>query len=169
MSTPDAVRAGSPGDAVLPISGPTGSLWMMILRGCLTVTGALALLAFLLGLVAVDLRAALSYVASFSLVATFFSISLLVGHYGGRRNPTRAMTLFALTYLVKVVGFGALLIVVGTPDWLDRTWFLVGGLATVVLWQIVELYLFSKSRHLLYDDPETVDRTSGKERDHEAQ
>lgn len=168
MSTPDAAPAGSPGIRMLSSSGPTGSLWLNILRGCLAGTGGVALLAFLTGLVAVDLRAGLSYMGSFALVAVFFAISLLVGHFARRGHPTRAMTLFALTYLVKVLLFGGLLILVGTPAGLDRHWFFAGGLITVVLWQIIELYLFSKSRHLLYDEPGTADRIGGKEGDHEA-
>lgn len=167
MSTSDSAAAGSPAHGNLSTATSTGSLWLRILRGCLAITGGLALVALLAGWLLAGFQSGASYLFSFGLVAVFFSISLLVGHFAGRHNPTRAMTLFALTYLVKVIGFGALLVVVGTPEWIDRFWFLAGGLVTVVVWQIVELYLFSTSRHLLYDEPGT-DRTSGKERDHEA-
>ncbi len=35
----------------------------------------------------------------------FFGISLLVGHFVGRNNPSGAIGIFVATYFIKVVGF----------------------------------------------------------------
>jgi len=64
---------------------------------------------------------------------------------------------FIATYIIKVVGFGAALFVIGTPDWLERTWFFIAAVAAVVVWQAAEVFAFSRTRHQLYADPEPED------------
>ncbi|MDP9997028.1 MULTISPECIES: hypothetical protein [Pseudarthrobacter] len=88
------------------------------------------------------------------LVMAFFAISLLVGHFMGRNNPSGAIGMFVATYFVKVVGFGVVLFVIGAPAWLHGRWFLIGAVATVVFWQAAEIYGFSKARLQIYNDPE---------------
>jgi ATP synthase protein I len=90
------------------------------------------------------------------LVMAFFAISLLVGHFVGRNNPSGAIGVFVVTYFVKVVGFAVVLFVVGTPEWLHDRWFLIGAVACVVFWQAAEIYGFSKARFRIYNDPEPV-------------
>ena len=62
--------------------------------------------------------------------------------------------MFVATYFVKVVGFAVVLFLIGAPAWLHGRWFLIGAVATVVLWQAAELYGFSKARLQIYNDPE---------------
>ena len=91
------------------------------------------------------------------LVMLFFAISLLVGHFVGRNNPSGAIGMFVATYFIKVVGFAAVLFVVGAPQWLHGLWFAAGAVAAVVLWQAAEIYGFSKARLQIYNDPQTKD------------
>jgi ATP synthase protein I len=83
----------------------------------------------------------------------FFGISLLIGHYVGRSNPSGAIGAFLAAYVVKVVGFGAIVFILGAPAWLDRMWFFVAAVAGVVIWQGAEVFAFSRIRHQLYADP----------------
>jgi len=46
----------------------------------------------------------------------------------------------------------AILFFLGTPGWLDRTWFFAGALATVIAWQVAEVVAFSRLRTPLYND-----------------
>jgi len=96
--------------------------------------------------------AALGAVLGAALVVVFFAISLLVGHFVGRRNPSGAIGAFIATYVLKVVGFGAALFLIGTPDWLDTTWFFVAAVVAVVAWQAAEVFAFSRVRYQIYDD-----------------
>ena len=63
----------------------------------------------------------------------FFAISLLVGHFVGRNHPSGAIGLFVATYFIKVVGFAVVLFAIGSPEWLNGRWFLIGAVVTVVL------------------------------------
>jgi ATP synthase protein I len=93
------------------------------------------------------------------LVMVFFAISLLIGHFVGRSNPSGAIGLFVATYVVKVVGFAVVLFVLGEPAWLHERWFLIGAVVSVVFWQAAEIYGFSKARLQIYNDPESTPRT----------
>lgn len=149
MSTPEAVRAG-----VLRIagSGPTESLWLRILFRCLVGTGAVLLIAVVAALAVGGGSAAASAVFGYGVVALFFGVSLLIGHFVGRSNPSGALGIFMVTYAVKVVGFAVVLFVVGVPEWLDRTWFFGAAVGAVVLWQIIEVAVFATARHQLFND-----------------
>jgi ATP synthase protein I len=98
---------------------------------------------------------AVSTVLGGLLVMLFFGISLLVGHFVGRSNPSGAIGVFVATYFIKVVGFAVVLFLIGAPEWLHSRWFLIGAVAAVVLWQVAEIYGFSKARLQIYNDPKT--------------
>lgn len=134
-------------------SGPTRSLWLNLLkRSSIAATAGLALCAIPAAL----LNGASGAVSSFLgglLVMLFFGISLLVGHFVGRRNPSGAIGVFVATYFIKVVGFAVVLFVVGAPAWLHGRWFVIGAVVAVVLWQAAEIHGFSKARLQIYNDP----------------
>ncbi|NJC22820.1 ATP synthase protein I [Arthrobacter pigmenti] len=148
MNTPDASRAGV---SAVSASEATQSLWLRILVRCLISTAvplvAVAGTAFFI----VGPSAGMSSVFGWLLVALFFGVSLLIGHFAGRSNPSGALGLFAVTYAIKVVGFAAVLFFVGAPSWLERSWFFGAAVGTVVVWQIVEIAVFAGARHQLYD------------------
>lgn len=133
-------------------SGPTASPWLGILARSAACSGGIALLLAAVAALATSPAAGASVVFGAVLVIAFFGISLLIGHYTGRSNPSGALGLFAVTYAIKVVGFAAVLFFLGTPGWLDRTWFFTGALATVIAWQVAEVLAFSRVRTPLYDD-----------------
>lgn len=93
------------------------------------------------------------------LVIAFFAISLLIGHLFGGKAPTASLGIFAITYVVKFVGFAAVLILLGTPQWLSKIPFFIGALVAVLVWQTVELLVFSKAKLLAFPAAES-DRDS---------
>lgn len=135
-------------------SGPTKSLWLRLLK----LSAAAAVVGLVLCAVAAMLfdggAAALSSACGGLLVMLFFGISLLVGHFVGRSNPSGAIGAFVATYFIKVVGFAAVLLILGAPAWLQARWFVAGAVVAVVLWQAAEIYGFSKARLQIYNDPE---------------
>ncbi|MEC5191640.1 MULTISPECIES: hypothetical protein [unclassified Arthrobacter] len=143
------------GNGPVVVSGPTRSLWLRLLGICSAVSGGGLLLGALAATLLTGSAAALSWIFGGGLVVAFFAISLAIGHYAGRNNPSGAVGLFVATYFIKVVGFAVVLFAIGTPDWLDRSWFLAGAVVTVVLWQTAEIYGFSTARLQIYNDPET--------------
>ncbi|WP_309082091.1 hypothetical protein [Zhihengliuella sp.] len=133
-------------------AGETPQPWLTLLRACSLASVGLAAALAIAGLLAAGIEAALSAIGAVVLVLVFFGITLLIGHVVGRRNPRAALGAFMFGYLIKVVGFGAAVFLLGTPDWIDRLWFLIGGVAGVVVWQATELIVFSRLRFQLYDD-----------------
>lgn len=134
-------------------SGATPSPWLSILRQCVLVTGIAAVVIAVAALVVAGPAAAGSALGAAAVVIAFFGISLGIGHVVGRKNPSAAFGGFMIGYVVKVVVLGALAFGLGTPVWLDGTWLLIGVVATVVIWQVVELRAFSRLRLQLYNDP----------------
>ncbi|MCU1573644.1 MAG: hypothetical protein JWO93_1726 [Micrococcaceae bacterium] len=151
MTPSDAPRPPRPWIAA---AEPTASPWLRMLLVCLVVTGILVVLLAAAAALVTGWPGAVSALFGAAVVVAFFSLSLLVGHFVGRRNPSGAIGAFMVTYLVKVVGFAALLIFLGAPDWLDRTWFFVTAVAGVLVWQATEVVVFSRTRHQLFSDPE---------------
>jgi ATP synthase protein I len=142
------------GSGPVGVSGPTQSLWLRLLALSSAAAGGGLLLAGAAGFLIDGMPAALSCLFGGVLVMLFFAISLLVGHFAGRNNPSGAIGLFVATYFIKVVGFAVVLFAIGAPAWLNGRWFLGGAVGAVVLWQAAELYGFSKARLQIYDDPE---------------
>ncbi|MEV7604748.1 hypothetical protein AB0N65_04840 [Paenarthrobacter sp. NPDC089322] len=141
------------GKRVVGVSGQSSSLWLRLLA--LSASAALAATAVTC-LVAAFMNGgegALSAVFGAALVMLFFAISLLIGHFVGRNNPSGAVGLFVATYFVKVVGFAVVLFVIGAPEWLHDRWFLIGAVVSVVFWQAAEIYGFGKARLQIYNDP----------------
>jgi ATP synthase protein I len=143
------------GNGSVGVSGPTRSLWLRLLLLSSAAGAGAIVLAGIPAMILDGASGVLSSTFGGLLVMLFFAISLLVGHFMGRNNPSGAIGLFVATYFVKVVGFAVVLFVVGAPTWLHTRWFVIGAVATVVLWQAAEIYGFSKARLQIYNDPET--------------
>jgi ATP synthase protein I len=152
--TSNADPGPSSGNGSAGASGPTQSLWLRLLALSSGAGGAAILLAGVPAVILNGPDGVLSSTLGGLLVMAFFAISLLVGHFVGRNNPSGAIGMFVATYFVKVVGFAVVLFLIGAPAWLHGRWFLIGAVATVVLWQAAELYGFSKARLQIYNDPE---------------
>lgn len=158
MSTSPASGGPAAGSRPLSASGATVSPWLRILIRCLIAGLALLLAVAAAAAAATGVAAALSVLLGGAIVMVFFGISLLIGHLVGRTNPSGAIGMFAVTYLIKVVGFAVALFTLGMPAWLDKVWFGAAAIVVVVVWQGVEVFVFSRSRHQLYND-EPEDRS----------
>lgn len=143
------------GNGNVGASGHTPSLWLHLLKLSSVASAAGLLLCAVLAVLLDGGSGALSSTFGGVLVMLFFGISLLVGHFVGRTNPSGAIGMFVATYFVKVVGFAVVLFVVGAPQWLHGRWFVAGAVTAVVLWQAAEIYGFSKARLQIYNDPDT--------------
>ena len=143
------------GNGPVGVSGPTRSLWLRLLVLSSLVAAAGLVLCSVVAVFLDGVSGALSAVLGGLLVMLFFGISLLVGHFVGRSNPSGAIGVFVATYFIKVVGFAVVLFLIGAPEWLHSRWFLTGAVAAVLLWQAAEIYGFSKARLQIYNDPET--------------
>src|SRR5919107_979574 len=153
--TSNAESGPASGNGNVGASGPTPSLWLNLLKRSSIAAGAGLSLCAVPAAVLEGGTGALSSTSGGLLVMLFFGISLLVGHFVGRSNPSGAIGVFVATYFIKVVGFAAVLFVVGAPAWLHGRWFVAGAVTAVVLWQAAEIYGFSKARLQIYNDPET--------------
>ncbi|MFJ3956520.1 hypothetical protein [Arthrobacter sp. NPDC090010] len=130
----------------------TESLWLRLLALSSAVAGVGLLLTSVVAWLLNGGLGALSAFCGGLLVMVFFGISLLAGHLIGRRNPSGAVGLMAGLYFVKVIVFGVLFLVLGPPSWLLGRWFVTAAVVTVILWQVAELYGFSKARLLIFNE-----------------
>ena len=156
---PNAESGPSTGNGSVGVSGPTPSLWLKLLKVSSLAAAAGLIVTAVPALLMDGAPGAVSTILGGLLVMVFFGISLLVGHYVGRNNPSGAIGLFVATYFVKVVGFAVVLFAIGRPEWLHSRWFVIGALVAVVLWQVAELYGFSKARLQTFNDPTSTERT----------
>jgi len=135
------------------VSGATTNLWLRLLYFSVVAALAATAVTCVIAALVADGQSALSAALGAMLVMLFFGISLLIGHFVGRNNPSGAIGLFVATYFIKVIGFAVVLFVLGKPDWLHGRWFLIGAVVSVVFWQAAEIYAFSKARLQIYNDP----------------
>ncbi|MCX6497591.1 MAG: hypothetical protein NTU93_02175 [Arthrobacter sp.] len=151
----DAESGHVSGTGSVGASGPTKSLWL----GLLAISSAAAAGALLITAVIAYVFnggfGALSSLFGGAVVMAFFAISLAIGHFVGRNNPSGAIGMFVATYFVKVVGFAVVLFVIGAPAWLHARWFLIGAVVSVVAWQAAEIIGFARARLQIYNDPES--------------
>lgn len=142
--------SGRRGDGLF---GGISSLWLRLLLLSSLASGIAAAVTCVVAAMTDGGQGSLSTAAGALLVMLFFAISLLIGHFVGRGNPSGAIGLFVATYFVKVVGFAVVLFALGRPEWIIGRWFLIGAVVGVVAWQAAELYGFSKARLQIFNDP----------------
>ncbi|WGM19006.1 hypothetical protein QEH68_13265 [Paenarthrobacter sp. OM7] len=135
------------------VSSETSNLWLRLLSLSAAAAVAAVVVTCIIAAFMDGGQGALSVAFGAAVVMLFFSISLLIGHFVGRNNPSGAVGLFVASYFIKVVGFAVVLFVIGAPDWLNDRWFIIGAVVTVVVWQAAEIYGFSKARFQIYNDP----------------
>ncbi|WFR83021.1 hypothetical protein [Arthrobacter sp. Y-9] len=133
-------------------AGDPGSLWLRLLALSSAAAAAGLLVTAVIAAVLNGGLGALSVLCGGALVIVFFGISLLAGHFVGRNNPSGAVGLMAALYFVKVVVFGVVFLVFRAPAWLHGRWFVTAAVVTVILWQIAELYGFSRARLLIFNE-----------------
>lgn len=129
------------------------SLWLRLLILSTTAAGLALIATAVVAAILNGGQGALSVAFGGALVMVFFAISLLIGHFVGRNNPSGAVGLFVATYFIKVIGFAVVLFVLGAPEWLHGRWFMIAAVVTVIVWQAAEIRGFSKARLQIYNDP----------------
>ncbi len=139
----------------LAVSGPTASPSWNILKKCSAVDGIAVVIMVVLAFIFTNVDGVLSVLFGSVLVMAFFGLSLLVGHLFSKKMPEAVMGIFVMTYFFKVIGFGAVLFALGTPNWLNKPWFAGAAVVCVLLWQGTEVVVFSKQRFLFFNDPAT--------------
>lgn len=135
------------------VSEASATPWLNILKMCLLVSAAAVVVLAVLALIITGWPGVGSVALGALVVVAFFGLSLLVGHIYGKKNPSGAIGVFMITYLVKVVGFAVILFTLGAPSWLNGPWFATAGVVVVLLWQATEVVTFSRQRLQLYNDP----------------
>ena len=135
------------------VSGPSATPWLNILKKCLLVAAAATAALAVAALIVTGWLGAGSVAFGSVVVVAFFGLSLLVGHLFSKRMPKAVMGIFMMTYIVKVLGFGAVLLALGTPTWLNKPWFAGAAVVSVLLWQATEVITFSRQRLQLFNDP----------------
>lgn len=134
--------------------------WLGIaLKSGLVTLGA-GLVVTVIGTITSGTSGFVSSLAAMLVVVLFFGISLAVAAYVGHKAPKAIMGAFLVTYIVKVIGFGALLLIPRDPAWFSRLWITVSAVTCVLVWQAVEVYLFSKLRLQIFDDAPQQGRPS---------
>lgn len=143
--------------AVVPTaSEPQENPWFGIALRCVSYTAAVGVLVCLVGAVLAGVPGLVSSLTAMIVVVVFFAISLLVAAYMGHRAPKAIMGAFMLTYVVKVIGFGALLLIPHDPSWFSRLWMTIGAVVSVIVWQVIEVLLFSRMRLQIFDEEATA-------------
>lgn len=146
------VTHGPEGRSGVGRSGRGTTPWLSLAGKCAVAAGAAGAILALAGLIASGPAAAGSVLFAAVIVIAFFALSLIAGHFAGRNNPSGAIGVFAVVYVLKIVGFAALLLWLGKPAWIVGPWFGASGIVTVVVWQAVEVFAFSRLRLLIFED-----------------
>jgi ATP synthase protein I len=139
-------------DARVDVATSQDNPWLGVALRSGLVTVGVGLVGSVIGAVTSSVPGLVSSLAAMTVVVVFFGISLVVAAYVGHKAPKAIMGTFMLTYVVKVIGFGALLLIPHDPSWFSRTWMTVSAVACVLAWQIVEVYLFSKLRLQIFSE-----------------
>lgn len=149
------VTHGPQGSSGVGGSGRARTPWLSLAWKCSAAAGAVGLLLAGAALIVSGPGAAGSVLFAAAIVVAFFALSLVAGHFAGRNNPSGAIGVFAVVYVLKIVGFAALLLWLGKPAWIVGPWFGAAGIVTVVVWQAVEVFAFSRLRLQIFDDAPT--------------
>lgn len=123
-----------------------------ILRGAAiptAVAGAIAIvLAFALG----GGHGALGAVVGAALVGAFFTVGMVAMSYAARVSAAAMMPVALITYLVKIVTLGALLVAFGDTQAFSVEAFAWTVIACTLVWIAAQVRAFSRQK-MLYVDP----------------
>lgn len=142
------------GPGFVTASLATRSPWLKILRFAVLVTAAALVVMAIIAVITSGGTGLVSALIGWAVVALFFGVSLLVGHFAGKDQSSGAIGVFLATYVIKVLGFGAVLAFFAIPSWMSPPWFLISAVVTVLLWQASEVLAFSRTRMQIFPDPE---------------
>lgn len=106
---------------------------------------ALVLASFIAALVH-GAAAAASAAAGGGLVVVLSFLSLALIDWADRHRPRLAIPLFMIGFAVKVAALALVMPFLRPGDWLQPAWALGAGITVLLLWQVVEVWTFTKMR-----------------------
>ena len=116
-------------------------------------TSLAALASILVGYLAKGVAGAIGAAIAGAIVVVFFSIGQLILSAVIRKNPTMAMSVAMLMYLIKIGVLFVLLLVFKNTSAFDTKVFALTVLACTLVWTATEVWVFSTTK-VLYVDPE---------------
>lgn len=123
-----------------------------ILRGAAIPTGAAGALAVLLSFLLAGKLGALGALIGVVLVAAFFSAGLVAMGYAARISAAAMMQVAMVTYLVKIVTLGGLLLAFGDTSAFNVETFAWTVIGCTLVWIAAQLRAFGKQK-IMYVDP----------------
>lgn len=132
-------------------SDSTSFPWLRVLAYSAAAGSAVAVVITVLGAVFAGFPGAFSAFAAAAVVMVFFAISLLVAHVVGKRKPDAVLAAFMITYVIKVIAFGFLLLIQPDESWFSRGWAIAGAVGAFIAWQAAEMWAMMKIRLRIYN------------------
>lgn len=149
-------RTTTPSGAAVPpaltASDAATNPWLHLLGRTALISAAGIVLTAVVGLFVSGVPGLVSATLAGAVVILFFSLSLALAAVVGHLAPKALMAAFLGAYVVKVIGFGAFLLVPHDPSWFRAAWVTAGAVVGVLLWQGCEMYLLSRLRLRVFDD-----------------
>lgn len=128
------------------------NLWRKIAFACVNAMSWLIIGFGVTGILWESWRAALSAVGAIAVVTILSWMTVALIDVTSRRAPGVLMPVAMGGFVVKLVAFAVILAVFQAPFWLQPMWAAVAAIAAIVVWQIVEVFVFLRHRHQVYDD-----------------
>ena len=117
------------------------------LRVALGVSGALAVIGAVVGLIVAGPAGALGVLAGVALVTASYTTSTLAIAWADAVNPRLVFGVGMAMYVTKFSLFGALLIFVGNTDWAGKIPMAMGIVAGVVAWTAAQIWWTTRHEH----------------------
>lgn len=123
-----------------------------ILRGAAVPTALVGVLLVVVFSVVSGMEGFLGALIGVLVVMAFFGLSLLVTSKASRHGPTVLMAAALITYVVKIVLLGVLLVTLRNTDWFSFRAFGLSILVALVVWLSGQVRAFTKYK-MLYVEP----------------
>ncbi|MFC0582584.1 hypothetical protein [Micrococcoides hystricis] len=126
-------------------------MWRKVAFACVNAMSWLVIGFGTAGILYADWHAALSAVGTIVIVAFFSWISVALTDVTSRRAPGIVMVVAMAGFVLKLVAFALILTLFDAPFWLRPEWAATAAIAAIILWQVVEVIVFIRHRHRIYD------------------
>lgn len=136
---------------IIEASDSTSFPWLKVLGYSAVAGGGVAVLIVILGAIFAGLPGGFSAFAAAVVVMVFFAISLLVAHVVSKTKPDAVLAAFMITYVIKVIAFGFLLLIQPDESWFSRGWAVAGAVGAFIAWQAAEMVTLMKVRQRVYN------------------
>jgi ATP synthase protein I len=132
-----------------------------ILRGAAIPTGLVGLVAIALSTAVAGLEGLVGSTFGVALAAVFFASSLIAVGRVARSNPIMMMNVAMLTYLVKILALGILLVLLRDTTAFDTKAFAWSILVCALVWTAAEVRVLARLKILYVEPDEAPARPAG--------